>query len=471
MNQTPSRSFRISQESIDIIKGIPIIDLASAMGDPLTREGKQYQIPCPDLNHTEKVSTNAYIEPNKNLFKCFSCGIGGNSAIAYYAYKTFGHYEPKKHFVPSVKGIAEIMGVPLKMEDGSVVGRDSGKTIRKFVPQKELEARSPEELDAVYRAFLSLCPIYDHHLAEWRNQRRYTDEQINLVGLRSIPTKDMWVSMYEKLHAAGISLERVPGFSQSFMPDFYETVFPEHLGEKADLKDDEGKTFSGFWYYLPSSMSQVGYYIPVRDENGYIIRLRIRRDNGDPKYIWFSSQHNIDTESNVLKKRKNGVGSGGPLNIAVPFSLLKNWPKGEHLTNVCHTKTLIVTEGEFKSQISANTFNVPVAGTAGLGNFRDLIPLIKEWGVEKLIIAADMDTLQKEDDTLKAEKKVANLFELLRNLSIEVAKTGASTCIWTWGLQDGKGLDDLVYNRKLPVEINLSNRTRHAVTFDNVHTI
>lgn len=458
---------KISQESIDTVTSIPVIDLAYTMGEKLVRKGKQFQVACPDPNHSENVSDNAYIDPTRNIFKCFSCGCGGNNAIAYFAIKTFGSYEPKKHFIQSVKGIAELMGITLKMEDGSFIGdASSDYKPKKFVPQKELEPQSPQELDMVYRSFLGLCPVREHHLADWRNVRRFSDEQINLLGLRSVPSKDEWVNIYIQLANAGISLERVPGFSQVFVPSFYETPFPEALGEKGTIKSEKGSNVDGAWFYTPAAHN--GYFIPVRDENGYIIRLRIRKDEGEPKYIWFSSEHNIDIETNMVRKRKNGVSSGGPLNIAVPFNLLQNWKMGDNITSICKMDTIIATEGEFKSNISANVFGVPVIGLPGAGNFKELLPLLKKWGVKKLIIAYDMDTLQKDNDSLKAQKKQENLFTLVKNFSLEVMQTGVTTCLWTWGISDGKGLDDLVYNRKLPAEINLNTGGKRPVTFANI---
>ncbi|AMR93003.1 hypothetical protein [Lysinibacillus sphaericus] len=68
---------------------------------------------------------------------------------------------------------------------------------------------------------------------------------------------------------------------------------------------------------------------------------------------------------------------------------------------------MIITEGEHKSQISANFFNRYVRGLAGIGNFATLLDEIKELkalGLEKVVIAIDMDTLEKEDDSSNQRK-------------------------------------------------------------------
>ncbi|AMR93005.1 hypothetical protein A1T07_22630 (plasmid) [Lysinibacillus sphaericus] len=46
--------------------------------------------------------------------------VGGNSAVAYYAIKTYGTYDSKKHFLPSVRAVAELMGIQIKNEDGTI---------------------------------------------------------------------------------------------------------------------------------------------------------------------------------------------------------------------------------------------------------------------------------------------------------------------------------------------------------------
>lgn len=455
---------RISQETIDAVLSVPILDLASAMGDTPIRKGKQYAIPCPDPNHTENVSDNAYIEPNKNVFKCFSCMVGGNHAVAFYSYKTYGEYDAKKHFIPSIKAVAELMGIQIKNEDGTIALPGASEPQHRFVKAVELEPKEPKILDIVYRAFLNLCPIRQNHLDEWVTKRRYSKDDIQTMLLRSVPTADEWKSIYQTLHDLGYPLERIPGFAERFVPEFYEECNLE-LGSGLESLKINGKDTKGTWLYTPSTFAS-GYFIPVRDENGYIIRLRICQDNGNPKYIWFSSEHNVQTETKLPYIRRNGTSSGTPHSVSVPFNVLKQWQPGTHVSNVISIKEMIITEGEHKSQISANFFNRYVRGLAGIGNFATLLDEIrglKESGLEKVIIAIDMDTLEKEDDSIKSEKKQKNLFKILKTFAAELLKLDVTCCLWTWNLQHGKGLDDLVYNRKLPIEINLRTGQRQTV--------
>lgn len=452
---------RISQETIEQVNAVPILELAIALGDQPQRMGKQFNVNCPNPQHHEK-TPDTFIEPNKNIFKCFgagSCGAGGNSSISYFAWHEFGSYEPKQHFLKSIRGIAELMGIPIMTEDGEILkpGNEEykpRKTGNRFV---ELPVQSAEIVDQVYRVFLSLCPINNHHLQEWTQERKYSQDDIQTLMLRSVPSQLEWVKIYELMSSKGYPFERIPGFSQIFLPEYMSHVFSDNLVEI----DEERK---GVWAYMPSAAA--GYFIPVRDEYGRIIRLRIRKDDGNPKYVWFSSQHNLETEEQPRRWRKNGVSSGAPLNVVVPTSFMKTWEPGVCLPDVYRVSTLLATEGEHKSNISANILEIPVIGAPGVGNFRDMLPLIKEWGVQKFIIAYDMDSLQRIDDSAKSAKKQQTLFETLKEFAGQVLELGIDVYLWTWNLNDGKGLDDLLHANKLPIEVNLRTGERKLVDLD-----
>lgn len=460
---------RISQETIDQVNAVSILELAEAFGDSPVRKGKQYNIFCPNPNHTEG-TPDTYIEPAKNIFKCFGaggCGATGNSSIAYYAWHEFGEYDPKAHFLKAIKGVAELMGIPVKLENGEVLKKGSvDYKPRKAMPRAVvLESQTPQIVDQVYRAFLSLCPVRQEHMNEWVNERRYSMEDVQTMMLRSVPSPEEWLQIYSLMASKGYPFERIPGFSQRFIPEGYELPVPAELAEY----DHERK---GHWVYVPSAGQ--GYFIPVRDEFGRIVRLRVRREQGSPKYIWFSSENNLEIEKNPLRQRRNGVSSGAPLNIAVPTLALRSWNPGDALTDTFRTDVILATEGEHKSAISANKLNIPVVGVPGVGGYRDILRLIDSWNVQKLIIAYDMDTLQKVDTSedpekkLKSEKKQKSLFEILTEFAKAAMATGVEVSLWTWNLADGKGLDDLLLNNRLPTEVNLRTGARKMVNLAEI---
>lgn len=460
---------KISQESIERVKSVTLVDLVQALGLPTKRVGKQVFIPCPNPSHNDLTIDHCAIEVNKNIFNCFHCSdVGGNNAISFYSWHEFGQREGK--FKESVLGVAQLMDMEVKDERG-VVMKPGSNTYQPSVKiiTKELETQPIQVVDAFYRAFLSMCPLRNEHADELQQKRRYSVEEINLHMFRSVPSLEEWINIYAKLKSLNYPFERIPGLSQIFQPDYFDSRIPRELGEAGVFEDANGKKHNGHWFYVLSANK--GYFIPVFNEDGYIVRLRVRKDQGSPKYVWFSSTHNTEVESIMTKARRNGVSSGAPIAIEVPPDYLKVWERGVNVTNLFQTRTLLVTEGEHKAKISSKTFNVFSVGLPGLGNFNGLLQCIRKWKIEKLIIACDMDTLQRADDSEESVKKQATLMEIVNRFAIEVAKLGVNSVIWTWNLNDGKGLDDLVHNCKLPIEFNLNKRTQRAVTLDTVHIL
>ncbi|ADC52166.1 DNA primase (plasmid) [Alkalihalophilus pseudofirmus OF4] len=339
---------RISQETIQEVLDVSILDISEQLGHSPRRSGKQYAIFCPSPNHGSERTPDTYIEPYKNIFKCFGgggCGCGGNSSIAYYSWTENGEYDPKKHFLSSVKGVAALMGISLKYTDGSSEKATIAPVKRtKVYKPKETEPRDDGECDRLYRSFLSLCPIRAHHYEEWKS-RGYSNEEIKLFGLRSVPNKEELQDILQSLHQQGFDLKHIPGFSQRAS------------------KSAEGLVWE--W----SINATDGYFIPVRNEIGQWYRMRIRRDAGKPKYIWFSSYDNSDdTSCEVYLLRRYGASSGAPLNITVPTNVVQNWHVGDSIQDYFSTDTVISTEGEHKSQLSANILQTLVDGVPGVGN-------------------------------------------------------------------------------------------------------
>ncbi len=451
---------RISQKTIDDVIRVPIVDVASALGHSPKKVGKQYQVYCPNPTHNENPDT--YIEAYKNIFKCFGnggCGAGGNSSLSYYSWHEYGSGD-KKYFVKSIEGVANLMGIPIEYEDGTT---QEAIQKREYIPrpvQKEILAQHDDVCDKVYRAFLSLCPIRNEHAKEWIETRKYSKDDIITVGLRSVPTPQESIHIIQQLISKGYPLERVPGFFQRFIPEGYNLPFPKELLER----DNDNK---GYWVWMLSAGS--GYFIPVRNQKGQIVRLRVRRDQGNPKYIWFSSSDNTTIETNKLKWKRNGASSGAPINVVPPISQIKIWEVGTDLSELMRVNVVLGTEGEHKSIISAKKLEIPVTGAPGLGNFKDIIPLLKEWETKKFIIAYDMDTLKLQDDSIKSQKKQKNLMDKLREFAMEVMKLGIEVLLWTWDIRDGKGLDDLLHQGKLPIEVNLRSGAHKKVDLSQLH--
>lgn len=102
--------------------------------------------------------------------------------------------------------------------------------------------------------------------------------------------------------------------------------------------------------------------------------------------------------------------------------------------------------------------------------YRDVLPFIKKAGIKKFILSYDMDSLSKKDSISGKNEEV---FKHLVNFAKEVIKISfdIEIVIWTWNVNDGKGLDDLLLAKKLPIEIDLFTGERRPVKLEEIRNL
>lgn len=434
----------ISSETVNQVKNVSVYELVQAMGHWSKSTGSTWTIYCPNPNHYEK-TPDTHIKKSKGNFCCFGgggCGCKGGDAISYYSWSQFGEWD-KRHFMDCVIGIAEIMGIPVKYNDGSYA--DNRRDVIRHTPSrpiiKEVDPQPDEICDRTYRRFLSLCPIYKEHVQEWRTKRQYSDEEIVAIGLRSVPKEYSEInSIIRTLIGEGFTLERVPGFTQKL----------RRHGDPTNEND---------WYWSIGAAGK--YFIPVRNEIGQIVRLRVSTGRTDPKYTWFSTTPNIEFEEDLAKMRKGGASSGAPMNIVAPYQVLQTWEPGTEIREYFRADLVVCTEGEHKSYISTNKLKKLLIGIPGAGNYKEVIPTLKRWGTKKLAIAIDMDALFAED---KESGKNEYVFDHLTDFAKQaLEEEGIEVVLWVWDPNQGKGLDDLLLAGRTPIEIDLRTKERRPV--------
>jgi hypothetical protein len=156
-----------------------------------------------------------------------------------------------------------------------------------------------------------------------------------------------------------------------------------------------------------------GIFVPVRDEHLRIVGCQIRRDDvadGQPKYIWFSSNN-----------YPHGTSSGSPVHYARP-----------HLLH--DASEVVITEGALKADIASYLLDAPVIAAAGVNNFPADFPAdlkAKFPSLRTILIAFDSDW------RIKPQVKAA-LEKLMRGLS----GAGFRVKVRTWPPHMGKGIDD-----------------------------
>jgi DNA primase len=91
----------IKQLTEDILKQVNIVDIISHYTQ-VQKAGRNYTCLCPF--HDDKKLGNFYINPDKQIFKCFSCGKGGNAI-------TFVQYRENISFIEALRKVCDLSGI------------------------------------------------------------------------------------------------------------------------------------------------------------------------------------------------------------------------------------------------------------------------------------------------------------------------------------------------------------------------
>lgn len=158
-----------------------------------------------------------------------------------------------------------------------------------------------------------------------------------------------------------------------------------------------------------------GFFIPVRDEHGFIQALsqRVDEPKDGNKYLWLSSAD-----------RECGASSGAPPHFA-----------GRHLMHDAEEMT--ITEGSLKSEVASYLSCLPVVGVAGTHSIRGLASRLKTNfpRLRTVRIAYDRDMMEK-----------SQVLEAVFKLGAQLEAEGFRVRAWTWAGGE-KGLDDYLLSQ------------------------
>jgi len=209
----------------------------------LKKAGKDYRGVCPF--HGDK-DPSLYVSPQKNIFHCFGCAVGGS------VFNFIMRIE-NLSFVESVKLLAQRYSVRLDLENGNPARQDSREKLFKIL-----------ELGCSYFVqSLNKVPEATNYLLE----RGISGEWISQLGFGFAP--DQWDGLCNRLSALGAPI-------------------PEALSAGLIRK----KAGGGYYDYFRSRIM-----IPIRGLNGELIAFGGRIfGEGDPKYL-------NSPESEIFKKK------------------------------------------------------------------------------------------------------------------------------------------------------------------------
>lgn len=248
---------RLSEEEINLVRAKA--DIVDVIGHyvPLTRKGKNYVCTCPfhdDHNPSMSIATD------KQIYKCFVCGAGGNVF-------TFVQNFEKISFVEAVYKVSEYANVTL----------EHTLSIPERKKDPHIEALQKACKDSIEFTHYQLDTLDARHVKDYLMKRNLTEDIIKAFALGYNPPQDV---LYKFLHAkkhsdediisAGLARLTVIGMKDVFANRIMIPIHNEY-GEP------------------------VGFTARRIDMNGQHTQGVMREDSDEAKYI-------NTTETDIYKK-------------------------------------------------------------------------------------------------------------------------------------------------------------------------
>ena len=201
------------------------------------------------------------------------------------------------------------------------------------------------------------------------------------------------------------------GLSESFIELAQYRTLPEGQGDAIagvllDELGEDARRVPGVHPVECRFIAYPGLIIPVRDARTRIVALRVRKDEGAPRYSFVSSA-----------SVEPGPGPGAPAHVPVirpTPATRKDMTPGDVVE---YHPTVRVTEGELKADV-ATALSIereePPLLTIGLNGpsaFEAAVPALKALGTETVIVALDSDEREKRPVAAALRRTVDGLRE------------------------------------------------------------
>lgn len=238
--------------------------------------------------------------------------------------------------------------------------------------------------DAGYRAALVVLRLDDVDAAALR-ARGLTDEAIATARYRTLPDA-------RRAEVARAVVDAVGEADAAGVPGMFW---------KTDANDRGWWSFSGW----------SGLLVPVRDPEGQIVALKVRRRavaDGEKRYVFITSAS------------RGGPSAENALHVPLAAAALRS------------TGRLVLTEGELKADVATHLLgDWPVVSLPGVGAWPRAAAFARAWGARDVVVAFDADW-QTNPVVAAAER---HLLDALR------AGGWPRATVWRWDRRF-KGLDD-----------------------------
>lgn len=342
----------------------------------------------------------------------------------------------------------------------------------------ERNKQSDEHLNIIYQLMLKQCELTDEHLHHLTGSTRgMIEEDIKIRQYASFPEKPWEIvnNIVKKTHFKADDVLGVPGF---YTAQGKQSRYININGGRNSILlpcRDTKKQIIGFQYRIQKVLNRLSViehdeeFKAVLIQQPNIICVTFKEQviyegeidfekkeyfhddkrigevklNKGSKYLWLSSAG-----------KENGAGAGSPLpiHLAVPYQKMKEWRMGEEFPI---GETVWVTEGILKADRIAQLlydfkdnsvfkhqgleeYGNSVWGIPGVGAYNLLVPILKEKGIKRVVMAYDMDATSNP----YVKKHLFNFSKILKNDGIELHAA-------IWNVEEAKGLDELMQGNSL----------------------
>lgn len=374
--------------------------------------------------HNDEHIGSFLITPSKNIWYCFTCGMGGD-AISFEE-KFYG-----LSFVDAVWHLAYRLNIidkkdyKVKEINANNFNRKNYSRNQAFKKSYKEEKADDEVIASIYWALQKSCPLTDEHRNHLLNERGLSEKDLD--SYFSFPEDD------PKKLITRISSNIIEGYCQKNFGKPYKKI---SVDEYKQLESSTGiskiekqfKIVPGFFFN--KNLNNIDYIryqgigMMCKDDFGKTCGIQVRNDGttkGMPRYLWFSSSSVIDRDDVI-----GGASPGSPGGIIFPDK------------NKIDTADICITEGRFKAEQIAKKGNVAiyVSGVSTWSSIKEMIVRVsKNYRKTKVFLIFDADLL--------GNKSVHNQ---LKGLAQFIRRQKLIPYVIIWSEKHGKGFDDLVLN-------------------------
>lgn len=371
----------------------------------LSRSGQHHFGYCPF--HDDRKKGSFVSTDSMKIWKCFSCGTGGDGVkfiseydgISYLEaafrigleFGLISQYDYDEFYSSKRYGKEEIQEIQRKNE--------------RVIKRSNRKIASPKLLNGVYKLFIEMAGLSDEHKKYLIKERSLSEQEIENGKYFTFPTRRIMRSLLNEIRnhfGTTDILKEIPGF-------YY------------DKKENK-------WTF--SKMKGIG--IPIRDIHGHVVGIQVRLDNKKTKdanrYFWFSSSFAVDEQEHC----KYGTSSGAPIDIIVPDTI-KN-------------QTIIITEGRFKSEVLSKDTGSVTFSVQGVTTWRGILEAVESLSGAELI-ESKFPNYQAKVILVAFDADLSEniaVFEQLRKMTDQLASKNMPILYLYWDQQYGKGIDDVI---------------------------